>query len=125
MKSLQRRQSNRAHDVRRNEQPGRKFYSLAAWRGPNGLRAQQLRRQRLCERHLKKGEVVVADTVNHRIPHKGDWALFIDPANHESTCKACHDALIQAIEARGYEAGCDADGRPIAADHPWNRKPSS
>lgn len=117
-----RRAAGRRYDAqRRNEQPGREFYSKAIWRGPNGLRRQQLGRQPLCERHLAKGMVVAADTVNHRVPHKGDWALFVNPANHESTCKACHDSLIQAEEARGYAVGCSADGRPIARDHPWNR----
>lgn len=122
MKTHDRRLSNRAYDARRrNEKPGRKFYDLAIWRGPDGLRAQQLRRQPLCERHLAKGQVVAADTVNHRIAHKGDWALFCDPGNHESACKDCHDIVIQAEEARGYAVGCDDQGRPIATDHPWNR----
>jgi 5-methylcytosine-specific restriction protein A len=121
VKSSRRRTDNRGYDAkRRKEQPGRKFYDLAVWRGAGGLRAQQLARHPLCERHLAKGEVVAADTVNHRVPHKGDWKLFCDPDNHESTCKDCHDAVIQAEEARGYAVGCNADGRPIARDHPWN-----
>lgn len=122
MTSVDRRRSERLYDAkRRNDKPGRRFYSLAIWRGPDGLRLQQLRRQPLCERHLAKGGVVAADTVNHRTPHKGDWDLFRDPANHESVCKDCHDIIIQAEEARGHAVGCDDAGRPIATDHPWNR----
>ena len=42
--------------------------------------------------------MTLATIVNHRTPHRGDWALFIDPANHESTCKPHHDRDIQAGE---------------------------
>jgi 5-methylcytosine-specific restriction protein A len=120
-KPLDRRQRNREYDAKRKDTPGRRFYDLAIWRGSGGLREQQLQRQPLCERHLARGEVVAANTVNHRKAHKGNWDLFCDPANHESTCKDCHDVIIQGIEARGFEVGCDASGRPIDAAHPWTR----
>ena len=29
--------------------------------------------------------------VDHITPFRGDWALFIDPANHESLCETCHN----------------------------------
>ena len=41
--------------------------------------------------------------VDHVKPHRGDWALFIDPANHQSLCKHHHDqktAREQAEERR-------------------------
>lgn len=117
-----RRTLRREHDRRRSiEQPWRGWYSLAVWRGKNGLRARQLAKHPLCERHKQRGEDVPADTVNHRRPHEGDWALFVDPNNHESACKACHDQVIKAEEARGFVIGCDIGGRPIDPDHPWNR----
>jgi 5-methylcytosine-specific restriction protein A len=93
------------------------WYSSPEWQA---ARRAQLDKAPFCERHAMRGEVVEADTVNHRTPHRGDWRLFIDPANHESVCKACHDGLIQREEARGYRIGCDADGRPIDESHPWN-----
>jgi 5-methylcytosine-specific restriction protein A len=34
---------------------------------------------------------VRAEVVDHIRPHRGDWALFIDPGNHQSLCKSCHD----------------------------------
>lgn len=41
------------------------LYKLPLWRHPTrALRAQQLAKQPLCERHQKRGEIV-ADTVNH------------------------------------------------------------
>jgi len=36
---------------------------------------------------------------NHKRPHKGDPALFWDPANVETVSKAVHDSIIQAEEA--------------------------
>ena len=37
------------------------------------------------------------------VPHRGDWGKFIDPTNHQSLCKTCHDrktAREQAEERR-------------------------
>lgn len=88
--------SGRAYDARRRRNsPWRAWYSLKAW---FTARQAQLARQPLCERHLARGDVVAATVVNHRIPHRGAWALFIDPANHESVCKPCHDGDIQREE---------------------------
>lgn len=99
----------------------RSWYSLAVW-----LRAReaQLAKQPLCELCLatKPSRVTPATVVNHRIPHKGDWALFIDPANFQSICAPHHDSLVQRQERVGYDIGCDTRGRPIAADHPWNAR---
>lgn len=120
-KPMDRRERNREYDARRRrEKPHRALYDLAIWRGKTGLRQQQLNRQPLCERHLRQGQNVPATTVNHRKPHKGDWALFVEPANHESVCKDCHDQIIQAEEVRGYAIGSDVSGRPLDPDHPWN-----
>ncbi|MGN6549746.1 MAG: HNH endonuclease [Pararhizobium sp.] len=102
----------------------RALYHGTAWRH---LRQQALARDFFtCQRC---GSLLVtgnrhhpqAAVVNHKRPHKGDTALFFDLANLESVCKACHDALIQREEARGYVIGCDLAGRPLAPDHPWNR----
>jgi 5-methylcytosine-specific restriction enzyme A len=98
----------------------RHLYKTAAWLA---ARAAQLRKQPLCERCLVRGLTVAATIVNHRIPHKGDWRLFIDPDNHESACKPCHDGLIQREERRGYAIGVSAEGRPKDPNHPWNRPP--
>ena len=35
---------------------------------------------------------------NHKIPHRGDLALFWDPANIETVTKEVHDSIIQAEE---------------------------
>jgi 5-methylcytosine-specific restriction endonuclease McrA len=116
-------QASRDRDaLRRANSPHRKLYDLAIWRGRNGLRQQQLARQPLCERCLSQGKTTPATTVNHRKPHKGDWSLFIDPANHESACKEHHDSTIKAEENRGYTIGTDVNGRPVDPNHPWNAR---
>lgn len=33
---------------------------------------------------------VKATDVDHIKPHRGNWKLFVDPANHQSLCHACH-----------------------------------
>jgi hypothetical protein len=81
--------------------------TMHIWRGTYGLRRLQLTRQVLCERCLSKGKTTPATTVNHRKPHKDDWSLFIDPLNHESTCKDHHDSTIKAEENQGYTIGTD------------------
>lgn len=76
----------------------RRWYGLKAWRD---ARHVHLSRQPLCERCLQSETVAEAEVVNHRIPHKGNWPLFIDPENHESVCAPHHDGLIQREEKRG------------------------
>lgn len=98
----------------------RSFYKTARWRK---MRDQQLQREPLCTRPVHGDQVVSATIANHRIPHRGDLRLFFDPTNLQSTCKPCHDAAVQRSEARGFDVGVDAGGRPIASDHPWNRPP--
>lgn len=95
----------------------RRWYGLKAWQQ---ARAAQLAKQPLCERCKATDRITPATVVNHRQPHKGNWALFISPANHESTCAPHHDRLIQKEEARGYQIGSSVDGRPLATNHPWN-----
>jgi 5-methylcytosine-specific restriction protein A len=63
---------------------------------------------------------VAATVVNHRKPHKGNWSLFIDATNHESTCKPCHDGPIQSEERRGFSREVGVDGWPTSPAHPAN-----
>lgn len=79
---------------RREALPWRSWYSLRVWKE---RRDHQLRKQPLCERHLARGEVAQASVANHKIPHKGDWQLFI-AGELESVCKPCHDGEVQRDE---------------------------
>lgn len=102
------------------------LYNSQRWRGPHGIRQQALRRDRYtCQRCgclLVEGQPrhPQAATINHKQAHKGKPDLFFCLANTEATCKACHDGVVQRIEARGHVAGSDIDGRPIDPNHPWN-----
>lgn len=80
----------------------RKWYKLARWRD---LRWSVLERDlftcRRCNRVEGETRFLVAD---HIRPHRGDAALFWDPANLQCLCKGCHDRVKQAEErqaARG------------------------
>ena len=45
---------------------------------------------------------LVAD---HKVPHRGDEALFWDEANLQCLCKPCHDRLKQREERAGAARG--------------------
>lgn len=72
------------------------WYALPIWR--DDLRPAQLLREPFCRScaararrenlpHLLR---VPATDVDHIVPHRGDWKLFIAPGNHQSLCHACH-----------------------------------
>ena len=65
------------------------WYSLAVW--TDRLRPAQLLREPFCRECARRGLRVRATVVDHVRPFRGDWALFVDPANHQSLCKRCHD----------------------------------
>lgn len=87
----QRRDSAEYHD----------WYLLPIW--TNDLRPAQLLREPFCRECAKRGVRTPATVVDHIRPFRGDWALFTDPANHQSLCKHHHDqktAREQAEERR-------------------------
>jgi len=89
----------------------------------------------LCVFHSKRGMIVPATVVDHKIPHRladarrsGDdeqiqqaLSLFWDRKNWQSLCKPCHDSVKQAQERSGLAGGCGLDGVPLDANHHWNR----
>ena len=64
------------------------WYGLPIWKYT--LRPQQLIREPFCRECTRQGLRVRATDVDHIRPHRGSWALFIDPKNHQSLCHACH-----------------------------------
>lgn len=66
------------------------WYNLPVWK--NDLRPAQLLREPFCRECAVQGKRVRAVAVDHVKPHRGSWALFVDPANHQSLCKRHHDA---------------------------------
>ena len=63
------------------------------------VRPAQLLREPFCRECAKRGDRIWATVVDHIKPHRGSWPLFIDPANHQSLCKRCHDRKT-ALEQR-------------------------
>ena len=76
---------------RRESAQWHNWYYLDIWTGQ--LRPEQLMRQPFCCACLAMDPPVRtrATVVDHIVPHRGDWGLFIDPANHQSLCKRCHN----------------------------------
>jgi len=86
---------SRAYEAeRRKAKPWRAWYGTPQWRA---VRRAVLIEQPLCERHLRRGEIIAATVVNHCTPHRGNWGLFIG-GPFEAVCKACHDSEIQREE---------------------------
>lgn len=103
---------------RRRRSPWRNWYKLAIWQAN---RRAVLARDVWCVRCRRAGRCEPATTVNHVVPHRGDWSRFVDPENLEGVCKRCHDGAIQAEERRGFSTACGADGWPLDPRHPANR----
>jgi len=64
-----------------------KWYHRFPYTGPHGLRYVTLAKWPICGicHHYPS---TIAD---HIIPHKGNWALFVDLVNLMGVCKRCHD----------------------------------
>jgi 5-methylcytosine-specific restriction protein A len=95
------------------------MYKSTAWR--HG-RKVHLAAHPLCEPCKRAGRLTPATVVHHKIPHRGDWKLFLCRDNWESQCKACHDRASQSEERRGYDLGVAEDGWPADVRHPLNRR---
>lgn len=69
-------------------------------------RARHLQAHPLCVRCLETtGKPVAGTVVDHRIPHRGDQALFWDPDNWQTLCATHHSAEKQREEAREARGG--------------------
>ena len=106
--------SKQRYDARR--EPWRKLYKTARWQR---IRQQQLAERPLCERHLKRGRLVPATVVHHKVKHEGDVEIFFS-GPFECLCKHCHDADAQQEERRGYSSAIGLDGWPVDERHPAN-----
>ena len=86
----------------------------------NGLCERCACLNRWCDRHPPR--VTLATVVNHIVPLAMGGPDTDE--NTENLCKPCD--LIVTAEQFGHAAPIEArgigrDGRPTAADHPWNR----
>mgnify|MGYP002266603246 CR=1 FL=1 len=85
--------------MRREVSPHRKLYSTARWQKLSlKVRVAANFRCEMCSKlALGKGQSVT----DHKIPHRGDPALFWDELNLQCLCKGCHDKTKQREEAAG------------------------
>jgi 5-methylcytosine-specific restriction protein A len=96
------KEAEREYDRRRDaESETRRLYRTARWRA---RRDDQLRREPLCCRCIAEGFITPATIANHKWRHNGDPVLFWT-IPLESTCKTCHDGVIQAEENLAARAG--------------------
>lgn len=116
-KSAQRRASNREYDARRRTHAWRKLYKDPRWVKGRKL---HLARHPLCVMCEARGITRAANTVDHKVPHRGDEARFFDEANWQSLCSTCHDVHKQREEGRGFSTETDQDGWPVDPRHPAN-----
>lgn len=86
---IQNGKCDRCGPKKENRPNYRAFYNKRVWR--DRIKPQQLAESPLCVHCQAKGIVVAATVVDHIIPFKDSWELFIDRNNHQSLCKDCHD----------------------------------
>ncbi len=75
-----------------------------------------------CQICRRMGKLVAASVVDHVIAHKGNIDTFWDETNWNAICKKCHDSIKQSQEKTNKLLGTDINGRPMHADHPWNKQ---
>lgn len=51
--------------------------------------------------------------MDHKIPHRGDLKLLLDPMNIQPLHKKCHDSVKKAHEMRGNTKTYGQDGWPL------------
>ncbi len=80
--------SNKTIDEQARREPStRRLYGKARWRK---LRAWKLTENPFCEECLRHDTLTPANDIDHIKPHRGNPALFHDPANLQSLCHSCH-----------------------------------
>ena len=55
------------------------------------LRPNQLLLEPFCRECARRGLRTPATRVDHKDPHRGDWAKFTDPSNLQSLCERHHN----------------------------------
>lgn len=102
---------------RATDEPWRKWYNTAHWRN---LRTIVLARDPICT-ECHRAASTVAD---HKIPHKGVWALFVDLLNLRGVCKACHDKKTATFDG-GFGNAEKRPDDPVAIGTPGKQFSSS
>ena len=80
-------QRDYSHENAKRDNPWDAWEKTKLWRDK---RSRHLAKEPLCRECLKVDLYVKAEEVDHIIPHRGDWNLFIDEDNLQSLCKVHH-----------------------------------
>lgn len=101
----------------------KRWYKSKRWQR---LRREILSKYPMCQCQHCKSIGLIANVVDHIKAHKGNQVLFWDKANLQAMNKQCHDKYKQSEErgGHGFDQGCDINGSPLNADHPWNDNPT-
>ncbi|TXM72890.1 HNH endonuclease [Methylobacterium sp. WL12] len=95
-------------------------YGTPEWKA---LRASKLKASPICEPCQRRGRVVAANTVDHRISITNGGPAFPLLSGLMSMCPACHNAKTRAVDRPGGSGvafpGCDASGLPVDPSHPF------
>jgi 5-methylcytosine-specific restriction protein A len=83
------------------------------------LREEHLRLNPFCVKCMEANVHTLGNTVDHKVPHKGDMDLFFDKTNLQTMCHSHHSKDKQIEERRGFAPGCDAQGNPLDPRHPF------
>lgn len=73
----------------------------------------------LCVICAAQGRLQAAHVTDHKVPHRGDAALFWNADNWQALCKRCHDGDKQREERQTADLearAVDAEGYPINGD---------
>jgi 5-methylcytosine-specific restriction enzyme A len=88
----------RQYDRRRDQTaPWRAWYRREPWLS---LRRTVLDEQPFCEVCEQAGLLVVSSCVDHRIPHKGNWQLFVARPNLRGLCATCNAVKANTSDRR-------------------------
>lgn len=79
----------RVEQQRTKREPWRVWYHRYEWKS---LSARVRREEPLCRECEAAGRVEPTTQVDHIVPHRGVWALFVDRENLQGLCDSHHSA---------------------------------
>lgn len=89
--SEHKRKINRQYDKKRDEeQPWRAWIHSTRWRKASDMHKAE---HPLCAECERQGRITPVYVTHHIIPHEGDYELFWDESNWESSCQMHHEEI--------------------------------